>query len=139
MMSEGISGYLRCWRPDLKVSLATVLWCVLIAVPPLDDAFSGQPTTAALQSGEPLDSRTLEDLKSMYSRLIDAENQHDLKAVRRFLWTSPEMLFVAKTKTAAEGNWAGFWGTDVVMQHFHDLYQGPSRSPLTIRGKRRLV
>jgi hypothetical protein len=37
------------------------------------------------------------------------------------------MLFVAKTKTAAESNWAGFWGTDVVMQHFHDLYQGSCR------------
>jgi hypothetical protein len=40
-------------------------------------------------------------LKCMYRRLIDAENQHDLKAVRPFLWTSPPMLFVAKTKTAA--------------------------------------
>jgi hypothetical protein len=37
------------------------------------------------------------------------------------------MLFVAKTETAAEGNWAGFWGTDVVMQHFHELDHGPFR------------
>jgi hypothetical protein len=50
-----------------------------------------------------------------------------LKDVSSFLWRSPTMLFIAKTRTAAEGNWAGFWGTDVVMQHFHDLYQGPFR------------
>src|SRR6202789_3665927 len=61
----------------------------------------------------------------MYRKLIDAENRHALKDVSSFLWRSPTMLFVAKTRTAAEGNWAGFWGTDVVMQHFHDLYQGP--------------
>jgi hypothetical protein len=32
------------------------------------------------------------------------------------VWTSPSTLFVAKTATAAEGNWAGFWGTGTVMQ-----------------------
>ncbi len=40
------------------------------------------------------------------------------------VWESPDTLFVAKTATPAEGNWAGFWGTDLVMQHFHDLYAG---------------
>jgi len=99
-----MSSYVRCLRPAAKASLAAVLLCALIAVLPLDDACSAQPTTAAPASIEPLDARTLEDLKSMYRRLIDAENRHDLKAVRPFLWTSPAMLFVAKTKTAAEGN-----------------------------------
>ncbi len=74
---------------------------------------------------EPLDSETISHLKNLYSQLIEAENKHDLAAVRPMLWTSPSTLFVAKTATSAEGNWAGFWGTDVVMQHFHDLYQGP--------------
>jgi hypothetical protein len=73
---------------------------------------------------EPLDSGTLDGLKTLYKQLIDAENRHDLAAVRPFVWISPSTLFVAKTATPAEGNWAGFWGTDVVMQHFHDLYQG---------------
>jgi hypothetical protein len=73
---------------------------------------------------EPLDAATLDGLKVLYKQLIDAENRHDLAAVRPFLWISPSTLFVAKTATAAEGNWARFWGTDVVMQHFHDLYQG---------------
>jgi hypothetical protein len=74
-----------------------------------------------------LDAQTLSELKGLYRRLIDAENQHDLNAVRPLLWSSPSMLFVAKTKTVAEGNWAGFWGTETVMRHFHDLYQGPFR------------
>lgn len=56
--------------------------------------------------------------------LISAEDRHDLSAVRSFVWDSPNTLFVAKTATPQEGNWAGFWGTNVVMQHFHDLYRG---------------
>ena len=35
------------------------------------------------------------------------------------------MLFVAKTATPEQGNWAGFWGTDVVIEHLGELYQGP--------------
>jgi hypothetical protein len=31
--------------------------------------------------------------------------------VRTMVWDSPSTLFVAKTATPAEGNWAGFWGT----------------------------
>jgi hypothetical protein len=33
-----------------------------------------------------------------------------------------------RTATAAEGNWAGFWGADVVLQHLDELYKaGPFR------------
>ena len=76
---------------------------------------------------EPLNAVTRSEIQAIYRQLIDAENRHDLDAVRPFVWTSPSTLFVAKTKTAAEGNWAGFWGTDVVMRHLGDLYQGPFR------------
>lgn len=72
---------------------------------------------------DPLSDQTRQDLRVLYKQLIDAENRHDLDAVRPLLWKSPSMLFVAKTATPAEGNWAGFWGTNVVLQHFHDLYQ----------------
>jgi hypothetical protein len=75
--------------------------------------------------GQPLDMPTLRRIDGLYRSLIEAENRHDLKAVRTFAWESADMLFVAKTATPAEGNWAGFWGTDVVMQHLHDLYTGP--------------
>ena len=76
---------------------------------------------------EPLDAATLGGVKSLFKQLIDAENNHDVAKVRPMVWNSPSTLFVAKTATPAEGNWAGFWGIDVVMQHFHDLYQGTFR------------
>jgi hypothetical protein len=81
-------------------------------------------TQATATDTSPLDAGTLHEIDALYHRLIDDENRHDLAAVRPYLWDSPSTLFVAKTATAAEGNWAGFWGTDVVMQHFQDLYQG---------------
>jgi hypothetical protein len=60
--------------------------------------------------------------------LIDAENRHDIAAVKPMVWNSRDALFVAKTATPEEGNWAGFWGTDVVLQHLDDLYKaGPFR------------
>ena len=69
-----------------------------------------------------------EELRALYRRLIDAENRHDIAAVKPLVWVSPNALFVAKTATPAEGNWAGFWGTDTVLQHLDDLYQaGPFR------------
>ena len=73
---------------------------------------------------DPLDANALKEIGRLYRTLIDAENRHDLSAVRQMVWRSPDTLFVAKTATPAEGNWAGFWGADVVMQHFADLYAG---------------
>jgi hypothetical protein len=70
------------------------------------------------------DGGVIKEIDSLYRALIDAENRHDLAAVRTMVWQSPDTLFVAKTATPAEGNWAGFWGTEVVLQHFHDLYEG---------------
>jgi hypothetical protein len=87
----------------------------------------GEQTETSPASVEPLSAGARAEIKTLYKQLIDAENQHDLQAVRPLVWISPSTLFVAKTKTAAEGNWAGFWGTDVVMQHFRDLYQGTFR------------
>jgi hypothetical protein len=71
-----------------------------------------------------LDASTLKEITARYRTLIEAENRHDLAAVRQMVWQSPDTLFVAKTATPAEGNWAGFWGANVVMQHFADLYAG---------------
>jgi hypothetical protein len=90
-------------------------------------AFLPLPVTAAPAAqvqGAPLDQATLDRIGMLYHELIDAENRHDLAAVRTKVWESPNTLFVAKTATPAEGNWAGFWSTDVVMQHFADLYSG---------------
>ena len=79
---------------------------------------------AAQAHADPIDAVTLAGINDLYRRLIEAENRHDLSRVRQMVWESPDTLFVAKTATAAEGNWAGFWGADVVMQHFADLYAG---------------
>jgi hypothetical protein len=73
---------------------------------------------------DPLGPSSLNEINGLYLRLIEAENRHDLTAVRQMVWQSPDTLFVAKTATPAEGNWAGFWGADVVMQHFAELYAG---------------
>ena len=64
-----------------------------------------------------------QDVKDIYKKLIDAENQHDLPAVREFVWNSPSTLFVAK----APVGWHGYWGIDDVMQHLQDMYQQPFR------------
>src|SRR5271170_2308509 len=63
------------------------------------------------------------EIKRAYKDLIDAENRHDLAAVKGMVWDSPSALFVAK----APVGWRGYWGIDDVMQHLHDMYQGPFR------------
>ena len=81
---------------------------------------------ASFAETDPLDQTTRDSIKALYRRLIDAENRHDLAAVRPLVWVSPNALFVAKTATAAEGNWAGFWGTETVIHHLGELYSaGP--------------
>jgi len=64
-----------------------------------------------------------QEIKRIYKRLIDAENKHDLPAVRALVWNSPSTLFVAK----APAGWHGYWGIDDVMQHLHEMYQQPFR------------
>jgi hypothetical protein len=63
------------------------------------------------------------EIKRAYKNLIDAENRHDLAAVKRMVWNSASTLFVAK----APVGWHGYWGIDDVMQHLHDMYQQPFR------------
>jgi hypothetical protein len=96
------------------------------------------PTTSASAVSKPasrtksssnaglLDEPTLLGIQALSRRLIDAENRKDFDAVKQMVWNSPSALFVAKTATAAEGNWAGFWGHDVVVQHLHDVIFGGS-------------
>jgi hypothetical protein len=85
------------------------------------------PAVAASSTdADPLDQATRDGVRALYRQLIDAENRHDLAAVRPLVWVSPNALFVAKTATPAEGNWAGFWGTEVVLDHLGDS-TGPVR------------
>jgi hypothetical protein len=69
-------------------------------------------------------ARDRAEIESVTRQLIDAENLHDVDAVTPLVWDSPSTLFVAKAPQKDSVTWIGFWGKDVVMQHFHDLYQG---------------
>jgi hypothetical protein len=60
------------------------------------------------------------EIRRAYRSLIDAENKHDLAAVRGMVWNSASALFVAK----APVGWHGYWGIEDVIGHLHDLYQG---------------
>jgi hypothetical protein len=93
---------------------------------------TGVPSAGARETGaagqDKLSPGDFEELRALYKKLIEAENRHDIAAVRPMVWVSPDALFVAKTATAAEGNWAGFWGTEVVLHHLDELYKaGPFR------------
>jgi hypothetical protein len=103
------------------VSLVSALICAGAGVAHSQTVPSTQTSPAQTR---PLDTETLSEIDQLYHRLIDAENRHDIAEVRTMLWDSPSALFVAKTATPAEGNWAGFWGAEVVLQHLADLYSG---------------
>jgi hypothetical protein len=86
---------------------------------------SGPGVVSATTSS--VSAATTSQIRDLYKSLIEAENNHDIEKVRGMVWDSPEALFVAKTKTAAEGNWAGFWGKEIVIQHLQDLFAGTFR------------
>lgn len=86
----------------LSVSAVAALASTLIG--------AAKASPAASAYTEPLDDATVKEIVRLYHKLIEAENRHDLAEVRTLLWDSPSTLFVAKTATVVEGNWAGFWG-----------------------------
>jgi hypothetical protein len=109
---------MRNHRSALVVTVVAGIATSLFGLPKLLQA---SPASSTL-----LTEATATELRGLYKQLIDAENRHDISAVRSFVWISPNTLFVAKTATAAEGNWAGFWGSEVVLNHLDDLYKaGP--------------
>jgi hypothetical protein len=110
----------KCHATITAIAMMTALICGKSSMA------HSQPATSAPSSAQsdPLDAETLSQINQLYHRLIDAENRHNIAEVRTMLWDSPSALFVAKTATRAEGNWAGFWGAGVVLQHLADLYSG---------------
>ena len=108
-------------RSDKRLLVAARMIAGLVgALSSMPSAWAQSPSRTRVV--EPLDAATLIKIRTLYRHLIEAENRHDLAEVRRMVWDSPSTLFVAKTATLEEGNWAGFCGTDVVMQHLADLY-----------------
>ena len=112
----------------VSIFLSTLLLIILLTAPQSVAVSASDQESVPAQSDRSLSADDVEALRVLYRRLIDAENRHDITAVRQLVWVSPNTLFVAKTATAAEGNWAGFWGTEIVLQHLNDLYKaGPFR------------
>ena len=88
-------------------------------------AFVGATAFAqAAAPDHPPQAQTPAELKRLYRQLIDAEDAHDLPAVRAMLLDSPSLLFISRVEPVGKGDWGGYWGIDSVMQHFADLYQG---------------
>lgn len=112
-----------------KSNSAWVFWALVSLLRLTGVGYGGNIPERPAPSVElsPLASQDLENLKSLFRELIEAENRHDVGGVKPFVWNSASTLFVAKTATSEEGNWAGFWGRDVVLQHFADLYRGTFR------------
>jgi hypothetical protein len=110
-------------RHVIRTSITAVLF---IGLGPLPRAhgLSGLTSQNPSEASPAIQDQVL----AMNKRLIDAENSKDFDTVKGMVWDSPSALFIAKTATAAEGNWAGFWGHDVVVGHLHEvIYGGPFR------------
>jgi hypothetical protein len=103
--------------PRVSIGLGTLCLVLSACVVPA----AGQQPDEAVS----LDPSTERTIKMLYHGLIDAENRHDIEAVRPFVWDASTAVFVAKTSTPAEGGWAGFWGKATVLQHLQDIYRGP--------------
>ncbi len=108
-----------------KTLVAVASALALLASASLGHAAPADP--AAKVDTPALDAATAEALKGLYKRLIDAEDAHDLQAVRSMMAASPVSLFISRVEPVAKGDWGAYWGTDAVMQHFHDLYAGTFR------------
>ena len=78
-------------------------------------------TAAPAVSEGPLDTATLDAIKSQFGKLMELSNKHDFKALHGMFWQSPSTLLVAKSAIPSEGNWAGFWGNEAVDQKLHDI------------------
>jgi hypothetical protein len=70
---------------------------------------------------EPLDAKTLDTIRSGFSKLMELANRHDFKALHEMFWQSPSILLVAKNGIPSEGNWAGFWGNEAIDQKLYDI------------------
>jgi hypothetical protein len=83
--------------------------------------FTGTVAAAPALSEEPLDTASLNTIRSQFGRLMELANAHDFKALHGMFWQSPSALLVAKSAIPSEGNWAGFWGNEAIDQKLHDI------------------
>jgi hypothetical protein len=136
MLSIPLKGSNIMLKSKFLLGAASLISALTFAKP--TDA-GPQVVAPPFANAELVDGGTIGEIRRLYRALIDAENRHDIAAVKSLVWVSPNALFVAKTATPAEGNWAGFWGTEVVLQHLEELYEaGPFRTDADY-GKEKVV
>jgi hypothetical protein len=82
---------------------------------------AGAVAVAPAASKGPLDSASLNTIKSQFGKLMELANKHDFKVLHGMFWQSPSTLLVAKSAIPSEGNWAGFWGNEAVDQKLHAI------------------
>jgi hypothetical protein len=75
----------------IGVSLIAALFSLRSAV----DAAPGPEPAAAPPADMWRSARDGARFRALYKRLIDAENRHDIAAIKPIVWNSPDALFVA--------------------------------------------
>jgi hypothetical protein len=70
---------------------------------------------------DPLDTATLDTVRSQFGKLMELANNHELKSLHKMFWQSPSAVLVAKSAIPSEGNWAGVWGNEAIDQKLHDI------------------
>jgi hypothetical protein len=109
-------------RSMIRLASITVITATAIAV-----SSPALPASGEQAFRPPLNEATLSELRDLYKKLIDAENLHDLGAVRSMLLASPDSLFISRVEPVEKGDWGGYWGTTSIMSHFAALYNGTFR------------
>jgi hypothetical protein len=94
---------------------------LLVSALTLATVSAGSVFAAPAAYREPLDTATLNTIRSQFGTLMELANRHDLKALHEMFWQSPSALLVAKSAIPSEGNWAGFWGNEAIDQKLHDI------------------
>lgn len=94
---------------------------VFAAVLALATVGTGSVAAAPSADRDPLDTATLDTVRSQFGKLMELANKHDLKALHEMFWQSPSALLVAKSAIPSEGNWAGVWGNTEIDQKLHDI------------------
>jgi hypothetical protein len=90
-------------NPERNAEVHKTLLAAAIAL----TVFAGSLAAAPGTYKEPLDARTLDTIKSEFSKLMELANRHDFKALHEMFWQSPSTLLVAKNAMPSEGNWSG--------------------------------
>src|SRR5687767_10637218 len=57
-----------------------------------------------------------DEVKATFDHFVTAQNAHDISAVRKLLWDSPNFLWVTRG--------APIWGRDAALKRFENLYRG---------------